>query len=352
MNWLDRCLILSFLSAVSLPVVHSFGGNVLILYAADPAVSALMDRSNRNGGRWWVRKSQGRSLYGRTPSFLSMTHFSAGLRTFVEGEWFESDLAEVEAMGGDPFFLTTDPPVQTDTNRHLNDDENDGGDKWEKHKDTSWSYSREQNMDDLFGDKNVWHTDDHDGDQSFSDQQAELEALGGDPFFLTPNVKEHETGKNSFDDDSWLHATTLESNASFTSLQHLSKVDSLDGKQKAELDTLSGDSFAFTIKRGNFKRTPQLEAQIAELEDIGGDPSFLMVEQDDYLNNSGDIGGAIPSVSSTTATTGSATDGLEPTSGLRGQHSMDHFESTFDDQDSWQWDGTIDENAHMIDDEW
>ena len=216
--------------------------------------------------------------------------------TAMEGESFDSLRDEVEALGGDPFFLVDD------------DDDDDN-----EESDGSKQYSHDLDTNPVGGDDKPYYTA-MEG-ESFDNLRDEVEALGGDPFFLVdddePNEREDELHEDASiasplsglaSDPSFLlqyvqkqenpppavvdhkSVSSNESNNNTPKQRHRLRKSPITNEvieeevlsEEEDLLAVGGDpAFLASYDENDTSNAYDMEVQRAEIEEMGGDPSFL-----------------------------------------------------------------------------
>jgi hypothetical protein len=231
---------------------------------------------------------------GGDASFLSQPPAS-------QGDDHENPVDEILAMGGDPFFLST-------------------------------------NSDDDSGDM----IDGDNEDSAFD----EILAVGGDPFFLQDSeeaaaaASSSSSTTNKMKDNATPEVLDMDQDDSLSPMKMLSEIAALSAS-----DIESGG--AMNILQGigkdedNLNDSPDSEAdRLEEIEAMGGDPFFLdLPEEEDISKETAKSKESMPVDSISLLSGRYVTDGQGPTPQIE--------DEKVSRDDNLEWDGTVDENAHF-----
>ena len=155
------------------------------------------------------------------PRSLQSLANTEGGHSFVEGENFADPSAELEAMGGDPFFLNDDNVIDVDTDVESGSEEDDDEEMaMPSSLLAGMAVASSGGVMDMIGKEEKWSATDGKGPapkppppprpENFSDRSAELEAMGGDPFFLNDdNVIDVESGSEEDADEEMAMPSSL-----------------------------------------------------------------------------------------------------------------------------------------------
>jgi hypothetical protein len=273
---------------------------------------------------------------------------------------YNGEMADLDAMGGDSFFLAGNNNNDNDTG---DDVDSMGGDSFfakgtsvndddkQPPPPSSSSSSEPSSKDSMtrFPPPVVPKPENYD-----DAEMAELAAMGGDPSFLIMDPKNMESIDNRdvfvLDDP----PDAVDSRTTATSISSLSAATIL-----GSLAGVGGGSERPTPSRSPLPPHPPRRAEyddeMAELDDMGGDTFFLRgdgsAESNAAKMNAVGVGDTGDSSSSSSFFTNDGTDGnLEErryaTDG-KGPRPSRGYTAAQHQQNALEWDGTVDEEAHM-----
>ena len=291
----------------------------------------------------------------------------------------EERIAEIEAAGGDPFFLD-------------DDNDGDGDDMQRQFQQNKMVYDQQQrkrtekrevsdNVPSPLSASSIFSSiggssfgdgaeDDTYEDSSALDlRSAEVEAMGGDPFFLNNDDDDDESDEfdEEFEDPSIDQgsddAAALSAFANMALSASGGGVMDLLGKKNM---SMGGKQQQEPIQRNDMPSfSSSMDMKWAELESMGGDPFFLDDDDSDATEAFDDNEDEIITNPSSILSQMAFASGSDAVSSILGRKSErmenkqegstlpnknfrnDNDEEEENDGDNWEWDGIVDEEAHM-----
>ena len=267
---------------------------------------------------------------------------------------------EIEAMGGDPFFMTDDDGDDEPTSLEAEEDLNEqmmaanimakltmagGSDDVGAPSILNIVEEQQQSKE---NDNNPIPQE----RLSSESIEDDIEAMGGDPFFMEDDNVEDEfdnfaSAKEEENDQ--MIASDILSKLAMTGQGATNTIDSVMGQQN--------DNNNHPMMNSNVEA---FEAKMVEIEAMGGDPFFMIDDDEDDGDETRDgedeedqiasdimakmalVGGSVGGVAAILNTVPAerrATDGLGPSPQFRSPKVVQ--------DENWEWDGFVDEDAHL-----
>ncbi len=223
----------------------------------------------------------------------------------------ENEFNILDAMATDPSFLSQTFYTSDETQRQVDELLTLGGDPF------------------FLSDNNDYRRDSETEDQAYE----ELMAIGGDPLFISVKDKDYHLMETT-NTSPTSYGTKRTKDKNLSQMEILSQIAALSIDEDAGFSAVSLFQSLGNIATDDQDGLPSDENILDEIEAIGGDPFFL--DQPEVPKTSMTIAKTLPSNPSGMRY---VTDGLGPTPQVESSITTEHEE--------WEWDGTVDEDAHI-----